>query len=297
MRDSEIEPLVAQADRALKAGITALLPLQQPDGSFLLLQRHPRTLWWHCHPLFGTVSVLLAAGSLMPKQALSRAVAFVLRCRRMDGLWEFDPAFGIPPDVDDTACAMAVAARYGESAVGMHDAALLRSFWRADGGPFQTWRGAGVWSERDRDDAVVNCNVLHALATLGVPGTATEVAAVQRLVQQSVGGCRYYCSPTTIAYAAQRAGLPLDALPAAIVARPRPGDEVLPSAQWLSTVRHWDTDLIANLLAAQTLDGSWPTEAWFTGAGNPVPVWGSRGISTALCVEALDVALTSRRTP
>jgi hypothetical protein len=116
-------------------------------------------------------------------------------------------------------------------------------------------RGTGTWSQRDRDDAVVNCNVLHALATLGVPGTATEIAAVQRLVQQSVGGCRYYCSSATIGYAARRAGLPLGALPAGLVARPRPGNEVLRSAQWLSTVRRWDMDLIAGLLAAQSQDG------------------------------------------
>jgi hypothetical protein len=199
--------------------------------------------------------------------------------------------------VDDTACAIAVLARHGERDVGSHDAALLRSFWRADGGPFQTWRGTGVWSERDRDDAVVNCNVLHALARIGAPGTSAEIAAVQSLIRQSTGGCRYYCSPTTIAYAARRAGLPLDGLSAAIVACPGPGNEVLPSAQWLSTVRRWDSEAIARVLAAQSQDGTWPTEHWFTGAGDPIPVWGSRGISTALCVEALDVALASRRSP
>jgi hypothetical protein len=229
----------------------------------------------------------------MPKRALSSALGFVLRCRRPDGLWEFDPAFGIPADVDDTACAVASLARFGDRSVAIHDAALLRSFWRSDGGPFQTWRGSGVWSGRDRDDAVVNCNVLHALAALGAPGTPTETDAVQRLIQQSTAGCRYYCSRTTIAYAARRADLPLSTLPLALLARPSSANGVLPAAQWLSTVRHWDPDLIDDLLTAQAQDGSWSTEPWFTGAGNPVPVWGSPAISTALCVEALSVALAS----
>ena len=157
------------------------------------------------------------------------------------------------------------------------------------------WRGTGLWSARDRDDAVVNCNVLHALAVLGVPGTGTETEAVQRLIRQSAGRCRYYCSPTTIAYAARRAGVQLGVLPAEVTARPRLDREVLPSAQWLTAVRYDDAELIHHVLAAQGQDGSWSTEAWFTGAGNPVPVWGSPAISTALCIEALAVVLASRR--
>jgi hypothetical protein len=189
MRNEEKERLAARAGHALQAGCAALLALQQPDGSFPLLQRHPRTAWWGCHPLFATVSVVLAAGSLMPKEALSRAAGFLSRCRRSDGLWEFDPSFGIPPDVDDTACAIAALVRCGDRRVGPQDAALLRSFWRADGGPFQTWRGTGMWSARDRDDPVVNCNVLHALSVLGAPATGTETEAVQKLIRQSAGSC------------------------------------------------------------------------------------------------------------
>jgi len=290
--DSETEPAV-QAGTAVERGVAALLALQDPGGSFPLLQRDAKTMWRHCHTLFSTVTVVLAAGSLLPRESVSRAVNFVLRCRRSDGLWEFDPAYGIPPDADDTACAIAALARYADGYVGARDAELLRSFWRADGGPFQTWRGSGMWAQRDRDDPVVNCNIMLALARVGAPPTPEERSAVHRLVQQSAGGCRYYCSLTTIAYAAQRAGLPLHALPAGLVARPRSQSGVLPSAQWLSAAGRWDAQLIAHVIGAQSPDGSWPTEPWFTGAGNPVPVWGSRAVSTALCIEALQAALAA----
>src|SRR2546426_10767051 len=94
----KMKQAVRQAGRALETGVAALVALQQPDGSFPILQR--KIVWGPCHPLFSTVSVLLAAGSLLPQNAVSRAVNFVLRCRRSDGLWEFDPAYGIPPDAD-----------------------------------------------------------------------------------------------------------------------------------------------------------------------------------------------------
>ena len=277
---------------SLQKGITALVSLQQADGSFTLLQKIRRKSWQKCHPLFSTLSVLLAASPLLPEQVVSQAVLFVNRCRRNDGTWVFDPSFGIPADSDDTACALAVLARYGNNLVSDDDVELLRSFWRLDGGPFQTWRTKDrKWSSRDRDDAVVNCNVLLALKELGSPPTTEEIDAVIRLIQKSKTGTRYYCSPTTISYAACRAGLPLDLLPAQLISRPKPKLGVLPLAQWLSMSRQWDQDAISHLLIAQANDGHWSLEKWFTGIANPTPVWGSAAISTALCLEALQHAV------
>jgi hypothetical protein len=266
--------------------------MQQGDGSFPLFQRSEQTAWRRCGSLFSTVSVLLAAGSLMSEGVRTRAVDFVYRNRRHDGLWEFDPTFGIPPDADDTACALTVAARHDCARVNASDADLLRSFWRADGGPFQTWRGDKSWSGRDRDDAVVNCNVVLALHELGATASAQETKAVIDLIRASEAGCRYYYSPTTIAYAARRAGLSLAALPASLAARPSSKD-LLPTAQWLSLSRRWDEDAVERVLAGQAPDGSWPIEAWFTGVATPRPVWGSQAISTALCLEALKEAIAS----
>ncbi len=283
-------PAHARIHRPLERGLAALQAMQQDDGSFPLFQRSERTAWLKCGRLFSTLSVLLAAGSLVSESARTRAVDFVYRNRRRDKCWEFDPTFGIPADADDTACALAVAARHDPARVDASDAALLRSFWRADGGPFQTWRGDRSWSGRDRDDAVVNCNVVLALRELGAPASAEEIKAVVDLIQANEAGCRYYCSRTTIAYAARRAGLSLAMLPASLTARPS-DHGFLPTAQWLSTCRRWDEDAIDRVLAAQTADGSWPIEAWFTGVATPKPVWGSPAISTALCLEALREAM------
>jgi hypothetical protein len=288
-------PTYARARPALELGLSALQSMQQGDGSFPLFQRSEQTAWRACGPLFSTLSVLLAAGSLMSESVRTRAVDFVYRNRRRDGLWEFDPTFGIPPDADDTACALTVAARHDRARVNVSDAVLLRSFWRADGGPFQTWRGDKSWSGRDRDDAVVNCNVLLALQELGAPASAHETKAVVDLIRASEAGCRYYCSPTTIAYAARRAGVTLAALPASLAARPS-SKGLLPTAQWLSLCLRWDEDAVERVLAAQAADGSWPIEPWFTGAGKPRPVWGSPTISTALCLEALKEATASAET-
>src|SRR5262249_18083246 len=284
---------MSELESALRRGSSALLSMQNPDGSFPLYQRTPDQPWRPCHPLFATTSVVLAAGSLMPAPALQRAADFIRGCRRSDRTGEFDPTYKIPADSDDTACALTVLARHGGGLVGPADVALLRSFWRPDGGPFQTWHQAdAVWSRRDRDDAVVNCNILLALRGLGAPATGAETSSVTRLTRASEAGCRYYCSPTTIAYAARRGGLPHASLPARITAKPTSG--LLPTAQWLSLVGQWDEDAVAPVLAAQSPDGSWHAEAWFTAAGKPPPGWGSAATSTALCVEALHTARAAR---
>jgi hypothetical protein len=286
-------PAYERTRRSLERGRTALESMQLADGGFPLLQRTLQTDWQACGPLFSTLSVVLAAGPLLSESVRGRAVDLVQRSRRSDGLWEFDPTFGIPPDADDTACAMTVLQRYGAARLGAAEAATLRSFWRADGGPFQTWRGDKTWSGRERDDAVVNCNVLLALRTLGAAPSAAEMQAVLNLIRASESGCRYYCSPTTIAYAAARADLPLTTLPKSLTARPATNGGSLPLAQWLSLSNAWDDQAVDFLLSKQASDGSWPTEPWFTGVAKSKPVWGSPAISTALCIEALSAALSA----
>ena len=109
---------------------------------------------------------------------------------------------------------------------------MLRSYWRADGGPFRTWKAPGIWSMPERDDPVVNCNILFALRLLTVPATAAEEAAVRELLQRTKGRSRYYCSPATIAHAARRAGLEQNALPPLAIACPQTND-LVGCAQWL----------------------------------------------------------------
>lgn len=276
--------LYTRVAHALKRGCKALAAQQSDDGSFPLeVIGSPKS---NCHPLFSTVTILLAAGYLLPSDRLLRAVNFILKVRRPDGMWEYDPQLGIPADVDDTACALAVIARYKPESICATDAVLLRTYWRSESGPFQTWHSnEAMWTKRERDDAVVNANVILALGLLGSPATANEIMAVSHLVSATQECARYYCAPVTVAYAALRAGIPRQVVPMSSLIRPQPCNGCLPLAQWLCITHSADTDALIWLLEQQSQDGSWSAEPWCVGVNTPV--WGSTAITTAICVEAL----------
>ena len=99
-------------DARLAAGISALAVMQHPDGSFPLQQWGKRSWARECSPLFSSIAVVLAVGDFLPRDTVSRAVEFVLRCRQEDHLWVFDPRLRLPSDADCTACALAMTARY-----------------------------------------------------------------------------------------------------------------------------------------------------------------------------------------
>jgi hypothetical protein len=268
---------------AISDGVTALARMQSADGSFPLWTG--TSGWRPCGPLFSTAYVMIGGGALLDARRIARAVAYIRSQRRADGLWEYDQAIRIPPDSDSTACSLAALVLHGDRSEVIGGADLLRSYWRSREGPFRTWKAAGMWSLPERDDPVVNCNVLCALRLLGSPATEIETAAVQRML---LGGkaSRYYCSPATIAHAARRAGLDVNALPALVTARPKAND-VLGCAQWLCAMPEGDESLIAALLAAQRPDGAWPIWPWVMAAETPKPYWGSPAITTALALEAL----------
>ncbi len=271
---------------AISAGIAALARMQGADGSFPLFTGTRPTGWLPCGRLFSTAYIMLGAGGLLRSDNIGRALAFIRSQRRPDGLWEYDPAIRIPPDADSTSCSLAALVLHGDRSDLAGGADLLRSYWRADGGPFRTWKATGIWSMPERDDAVVNCNVLFALRLLAVPATAVEQAAVRELLQRTKGRARYYCSPATIAHAARRAGLEQNALPPLAIACPQTND-LLGCAQWLCAMPEPNAALTTGVLAAQRADGSWPLWPWVTGAGNPKPFWGSAAITTALAIEGL----------
>jgi hypothetical protein len=274
---------------AVRRGLEQLAAMQMPDGSFPLTHHNGRSPARQCHGLFSTLSILLALGDLLPPDVRSKALEFVAGQRSQDGTWHYDPDLKIPADSDTTACAVAALARYGHPIGGQASADLLRSFWRSDGGPFLTWRDAPQqWLQRDRDDAVVNCNVLLALRALGATPSALEYRAVIDLVNRSAKGTRYYCSWTSLGYAARRAGFPEAAINPRLLARPRHSDGVLPTAEWLSAVRRWDGGAVTRILSAQSAAGEWKSEDWCRDVG--IRRWGSAAVTTALCVEALHTA-------
>ncbi len=205
---------------AISRGVAGLVARQQPDGSFPLLTGSPARGWQPCARLFSTAYVMLIAGGLLPAANAARALAFIRDQRRPDRLWEYDPALGLPPDSDCTACALGALAREGRAEDLADGAALLRGFWRAGTGPFRSWPATGMWALPERDDPVVNGNILAALRRLGAIPVAAEEAAALALCARSQGRSRYYCGPAVVAHAAHLGGLPLAALPAAALRRP-----------------------------------------------------------------------------
>jgi hypothetical protein len=270
--------------QAVAAGVEALGRMQAEDGSFPLWMGV--TQWRPCGRVFSTAYVMIGAGGLLPPERIARAIDFIRRQRRPDGLWDYDPALRVPPDSDTTACALAALVTHDTAFDVTGAAALLRAFWREPDGPFRSWPAAGAWSLPERDDPVVNCNVLFALRLLNAPATATETASVDRLLARTGGIPRYYCSPATVAHAARRAGMDIGALPAAATARPEPAD-LIGAVQWLCATGVRDEALIAAVLAARSPDGSWPIRPWVTGVARPKPYWGSAAVTTALAIEGL----------
>lgn len=165
-----------------RGGLAALARMQRDDGSFPLMTGSRSCDGWRpSSGLFATAYILLGAGGLLSRGRIERALAFIADRRRPDRLWEFDPAIGIPPDLDSTACSLAAPALHGGT-VEPGDADLLRTFWRPGEGPFRTWRVPGDWSIPARDDPVVNCNLVLALDLLGSPAAPAETAAVEALL-------------------------------------------------------------------------------------------------------------------
>lgn len=276
--------MTAALAEAMRRGVAGLVGRQQPDGSFPLLAGSPARGWQPCGRLFSTAYVVLVAGRLLPAESAAAARQFIRSRRRPDRLWEYDPVLGIPPDADSTACSLGALADDGRADELADGARLLRGFWRPDAGPFRTWSAPGIWSLPEREDPVVNGNILAALRRLGSPPTAAEAAAALALCARSQGQSRYYCGPAAVAHAAHLGGLPLPALPKTALERPPPTD-LLACVQWLAATGERDDALVAAVLEAQRPDGAWPIRPWVT--GQAMPFWASAAVTTALALEAL----------
>jgi hypothetical protein len=266
---------------AIRAGARYLADAQEADGGFPLVPVHSQPLGALGDNVFSTATILALAGELLPQDRVSRAAAYLLARRGADGLWGWDASRSIPADSDDTACCLGALAAVGATLDRAGDVRLLRSFWRWRG-PFRTWAKSRGWNGRDRDDAVVNCNVLWALQVLGAAPRGAELRSVGRLVAAQQGGTRYYCSQGSVAWAAARAGIDVSRLgppgQASLVGRP------LEIALWTLAGRLPPAIAAPVLIQAQTADGGWPAEPWVQAY---VGAWESRPVTAAFALAAL----------
>lgn len=265
---------------AAAAGVLA--ESQEADGGFPLVPVASRPPGSAGDSLFSTAMVLALAAPVLPAECVARAAAYILDRRDGRGLWAWAADGSLPPDADDTACCLGALARIGATVDGRRGARLLRKFWRW-GGPFRTWLARGGWNARDRDDAVVNCNVLWALRELGAPARAAELRSVGRMVAAHRGGpTPYYCSEASVAWAAARVGIATPWL------RPPPDPELagrpLECALWSLAAPSPPAGAAARLLDMRDADGGWRAEPWVQ--GNP-GAWESRPVTVAFVIAAL----------
>jgi hypothetical protein len=256
--------------------------MQEPGGGFGLTPVKWQPLGSAGDSLFSTAMVVSVAAQALPVECVGRAARYILDRRNAQGLWGWDAEGTLPADADDTACCLGALTRAGVEVDARKGARLLRKFWRW-GGPFRTWMAKGPWNARDRDDAVVNCNVLWALRELGVPERRAERRVVARMVARQRGPSRYYCSEASLAWAAARVGIATPALqpPSLTALAGRP----LETALWTlaaPTPLRWAAALLLDLREA---DGGWRAEPWVQ--GNP-GTWESRAVTIAFAVAALE---------
>lgn len=281
MSHSGGEPSAADLRGAVRAAAGSLAASQEADGSFALAPVDERPPGGPGDNLFSTATVLALASSLLPPERRARASAYICARRDERGLWAWGSDGALPPDSDDTACCLGALAIVGVALDNKREARVLRRFWRW-GGPFKTWLGTGGWNARDRDDVIVNCNILWALRMLGVRWRGAELRKVGRMVAAQRGETRYYCSPASVAWAASRIGLaaPQLSLPGEAELRARP----LECALWSIAGRIPAPEAAAWLVDAQEADGGWSPEPWIQ---DHVGAWQSRPVTTAFALAAL----------
>lgn len=141
-------------------------------------------------------------------QIRADAGAFLRAEREPDGAWCYEgrATRRVPPDLDDTACAMAALITLGERP----DLAFYQLLWEneaAPGGPYYTWLGVNTGAHllTRQIDALVNANLLlcATLAGLELPGTAaylSDAITGGRLAEAS----DYCLTPHLLVYALGR---------------------------------------------------------------------------------------------
>lgn len=264
-----------------------------------------------------TVSQVLYSLSFCPddtrvRSVREKAVAYLVSQRESPGVWRYQGAKDfVPPDVDDTSLAWAALKRANNSIPSEALAALRAS--RNEAGLFNTWIGdPSTWAHIDSReiDPVVN---LNALLLFGMAGEkidrVCEYGVEQLESEQYRRGSVYYPSPLAFLFAVSRAysegkvncfspNVP-EILNATRALQEKDGgwgtdyETALGLVSLLNLGEKGEAvEKGVNLLVSrQMADGGWALSTTYSGAntwlGGGRFFYGSRIVTTALCVEAL----------
>ena len=237
---------------------------------------------------------------------IERAGAFLRREREHDGVWNYEGRGGLrlPPDLDDTSCAVAALRGVGD----MPELSFYAHLWRnevAPGGPYFTWVGVNdlVGSSLCREvDFMVNANIAFCCGALGLD-TPGIVRYLSDAVVGQAAASKYSVSPHFLLYLLTRAYAhgPVPGLASVmpvvkhfILTQLRhPGDEVsafnvaclvaslLNAEAPMATVDPY----LRVLLERQSADGSWPMCAAYVSFDGRYD--GSAAMTTAIALDAV----------
>lgn len=286
-------------ERAVVRGIAFLERAQLPSGEI------PVEAWGKSDPSIFPTALAAHCLSFAPGAAQVRARSLDFLAAEMDsrGLWKHWPRThphyrGLPPDLDDTACASAALVRAGRTIPDNRGLLLANRNRR---GLFRTWYlGAPElrhplalfsfyrWtSARPFDvDAVVNANVLFYLGDLSV--VAEHLRAILREKRETQCD-KWYENAFAVHYFFARAGVRPDG---------PPGEPSNVLEHALAACVDLDRD-ITPLLDAQLDSGGWPAAGLYHGGRRrrrdgtfdpphpDTPWWGSEELTTVFCIEAL----------
>jgi hypothetical protein len=309
------EGLRRRAAAAYARGLDFLAASQGKDGEF------PTYYWSMDDPtkmhavttVFTASQILYALGwgdlGETGHRVTDRAIRYLLAQKEPPGIWRYygkDGAHLLSPDVDDTSVAWAALMLRGH-AVAPEVLALLQAS-RNGAGLFNTWIGdPATWVGIDsRDiDPVVN---LNALLLFSLAGRTVDEVCREAVADAGAGTFQrrsvYYPSPLAFTYALSRAyadggasclasAIPRVQMTALTAQRADGGfGNDLETALGVLTLLNsgYRGEAIERgidaMVARQAPDGGWAIAPAYRAAVLPVS-YGSRSLTTAVCLEAL----------
>lgn len=240
---------------------------------------------------------------------LKKTLDFFITQMKMPGLWKFgitgDAQWkALPYDLDDTCCVSQLLKNYHPYIhFGMNKNHILKN--RNGEGIFYTWLLPPSMAHRNDTDSVVNANTILYLGE--IPETTRAIDYICDLVNsgKEEGSFYYYLDKRALYYFISRAysaGVGGFSKCRDKIIRNITGDDpgkikFLMNAIGVTTLINFgyeERDLFTQRVKILTdhigEKGNWPMSPVYQGAEYPKPIglyWGSEGISTALCLEAI----------
>lgn len=242
------------------------------------------------------------------KPMQQRAAEFLLTEKEDFGGWNYDGKdnWRVPPDLDDTSCAIAALFKVGYQP----DYSFYMLLWQnevAPSGPYYTWIGINELSDEPlvkEVDGLVNCNVLYcaSLLSISLPNTVNFLIEQVKNIKNQASSI-YSVSPHFFIYTLCRAYAD-GQVEALSPIRPILNEYILNHLSLRQTTQSTfnlaclaisDFNLyqdfsrvepyLTTLLNAQQADGGWP--AWAAYASYTPNYDGSPALTTALVLELL----------